>query len=603
MNLKKICFQPQNRRGLSSVVGALFFTVLMISGFSVLGLALDAQEDIVTTQRVISDIEIKKQQEEFGVLASVDGNDLLSIHIQNQGQNPVEISSMWIINKTLSDQPVKRYTINYNDAFVSSGFTNNVLSSQTLEMIPDVYGIKVITALGSIKTVELDADSGTSVRLRAELITDPPDVIMGQNVTVAMLVTNTGDITISNVRPELQPPTGSGSVDEISLNAPSMVRLIPGESVLFSWDTRVDGLSGQDVVFSAKAWGEIKNPDDVWTDIVSDTSIIRDPADSGETTIEVIVLTQDLLSRPEIFMIIPSPMGDGTAVADKALWGANIVNPTAHPMFVNKVVISLLSPRANNNDIMFSASTGTHKCNAETVSPTPDKWSCPESNQLMWEDLTNPIEIQPYSVFPFLALVHPDRLASGGDELSAVIVHGNVFTTVGQFGKAGYGTSFDNGATSIASVFLSKDVNSINKNDILSNQTGIASGSLITFNVTLADFEAGGLHWIDDTSRLIINIPKGWIVDEVLYPIISDDFTTSYQYFDDTSSQIIGVLDNNLFSGGATIQFKASAPTVGNPQMYVMYLLADGSTDNGDFTIGPLQEAILQVIPPPLPPP
>ncbi len=77
----------------------------MIAGFSVLSLALDAQEDIVTTQRVISDIEIKKQQEEFGFLASVDGNDIISISIQNQGQNPVEISSMWFINKTLSDQP------------------------------------------------------------------------------------------------------------------------------------------------------------------------------------------------------------------------------------------------------------------------------------------------------------------------------------------------------------------------------------------------------------------------------------------------------------------------------------------------------------------
>jgi len=598
MNLKKICFQPQNRRGLSSVVGALFFTVLMIAGFSVLSLALDAQEDIVTTQRVISDIEIKKQQEEFGVLASVDGNDLLSIHIQNQGQNPVEISSMWIINKTLSDQPVKRYTINYDDAFVSSGFTNNVLSSQTLEMIPDVYGIKVITALGSIKTVELDADSGTSVRLRAELITDPPDVIMGQNVTVAMLVTNTGDITISNVRPELQTPTGSGSVDEISLNAPSMVRLIPGESVLFSWDTRVDGLSGQDVVFSAKAWGEIKNPDDVWTDIVSDTSIIRDPADSGETTTKVIVLTQDLLSRPEIFMIIPSPMGDGTAVADKALWGANIVNPTNHTMFVNKVVISLLSPRANNNDLMFGVS-GIHTCAPDTVPPTPDKWSCPEANQLMWEDLLNPIELPPFSVFPFLALVHSDRLASGDDELSAVIVHGNVFTTVGQFGKAGYGTSFDNGGTSMASVFLSKDVDSANLNDILSNQTGIDSGSIVTFNVTLADFESGA-HKIDEDSRLIINIPKGWSVDE---PSISSSYFTidSFEEFGDTSSQIIGILDNDLTSGGVTIQFDATAPTVENTQMYVMYLLADGTTDDfgsgSDFTIGPLQEAVLQVIP------
>ncbi len=597
MNLKKNCFQPQNRRGLSSVVGALFFTVLMISGFSVLGLALDAQEDIVITQRVISDIEIKKQQEEFGVLASIDENDFLSVSIQNQGQNPVEISSVWITNKTLSDQPAKRYAINYADAFVSSGSTTNVLDSQTLQLIPDAYGIKVISTLGSIKTVELDTNSCTSsIGLRAELITDPPDVIMGQNVTVAMIVTNTIGGTIYNVHPGELTTGGSGTVTEISLNSPSMVNLIPGESVMFSWDTRVDpaGTSGQDVVFSAQALGKVIKTDDAYTCIVSDTSIIRDPADSGDTT--VIVLTQDLLSRPEIFMIIPSPMGDGSAVADKALWGSNIVNPTGQDMYVNKFVVSLLSPRSNNNDIMFGTS-GTHVCAAEAVPPTPDKWSCPEPNQLMWEDLSNPIKISPYSVFPFMALVHPDRLASGGDELSAVIVHGNVWTTVGQFGKAGYGTSFDNAGTSIASVFLSKDVNSVNKNDMLSNQTGIDSGSLVTFNVTLADLESGG-HYIDDTSRLIINVPKGWLVD---FDSITDvDFEiVSYEEFSDTSTQIIGDLRTDLVSGGASIQFKAEAPTVSNPQMYVMYLLADGSADNGDFTIGPLQEAVLQVIPPP----
>ena len=122
---KKSHFSPQNRRGLSSVVGALFFTVLMIAGFSVLSLALDAQTDIVTTQRIVSDIEIKKQQEQFGVLVFTDVNDLLNININNQGQNPVEISSMWITNKTLPDQPAKRYTINYDDAFVPPGFTSN----------------------------------------------------------------------------------------------------------------------------------------------------------------------------------------------------------------------------------------------------------------------------------------------------------------------------------------------------------------------------------------------------------------------------------------------------------------------------------------------
>ncbi len=97
MNLKRSTLRPQNRRGLSSVVGALFFVILMIAGFSVLSLALDAQTDIVTTQRIVSDTEIKKQQEQFGVFASTDGNDILSVSVDNEGQNPVEISSICII--------------------------------------------------------------------------------------------------------------------------------------------------------------------------------------------------------------------------------------------------------------------------------------------------------------------------------------------------------------------------------------------------------------------------------------------------------------------------------------------------------------------------
>ena len=119
----------------------------MIAGFSVLSLALDAQTDIVTTQRIISDIEIKKQQEQFAVFASIDENNILSMNVKNQGQNPVEISSIWIVNKTLSNQPVTRFDVNYDDAFVPSGFTNDNVFDQSLYMIPDTYDIKIISSL------------------------------------------------------------------------------------------------------------------------------------------------------------------------------------------------------------------------------------------------------------------------------------------------------------------------------------------------------------------------------------------------------------------------------------------------------------------------
>jgi hypothetical protein len=334
MNLKKNCFQPQNRRGLSSVVGALFFTVLMIAGFSVLSLALDAQEDIVITQRVISDIEIKKQQEEFGVLASVDGNDILSVSIQNQGQNPVEVSSMWIINKTLSDQPAKRYTINYNDAFVSSGLTNNVLSSQTLQIIPDVYGIKVITTLGSIKTVEFDTVSGSSFGLRAELITDPPDVIIGQNVTIAMIVTNTGYETIYNVQPDLLDVTGPvGTSNTTSSHTPtSIAALNGGASVMFTWDSQVSGEDDDQLTFTSMARG-----DDAISNPVSDISILRNAAGTnpfggpGEIIGNVIMEFSSFQFCEPVVQDCRSDSPDWTTAWDvntftKYIWRVNVAN-------------------------------------------------------------------------------------------------------------------------------------------------------------------------------------------------------------------------------------------------------------------------------------
>jgi len=389
---------------LSSVVGALFFTVLMIAGFSVLSLALDAQTDIVTTQRIISDIEIKKQQEQFGILASTDGNDILNISINNQGQNPVEISSIWITNKTLSDQPVTRYNVNYNDAFIPSGFTNNILSTQSLEIVPDTYGLKVISAFGTIKTIELVVGAGgSSTGLRAELITDPPDVIIGQNVTIAMIVTNTGDGIIQNVEPDPLFVGGTGSVISASSHTPSSIDLDRGESVMFSWDYQVTGNSGDDLNFSAIARGDSVIPDDVFSNVVSDVSILRNPSDGG---VDPDIVSDDLLARPQLFFVIPSSQGKSGDT--EALWGINVVNPINAPMEVSKLVITAFAPGGNNNDVLFDRTGNT--CNFNPISPTlgPDtSWSCPSENSIMWQNTVNPMIIPANSTSSFLTKVEP----------------------------------------------------------------------------------------------------------------------------------------------------------------------------------------------------
>jgi len=111
----------------------------MVAGFSVLSLALDAQTDIVTTQRIVSDIELKKQQERFGIAVSTDSDNWLNISVSNLGQNPVGISSFWIINKTLADAPATRYEINYDDSFVTGSSSTQIIPPQLYSMIPDTY--------------------------------------------------------------------------------------------------------------------------------------------------------------------------------------------------------------------------------------------------------------------------------------------------------------------------------------------------------------------------------------------------------------------------------------------------------------------------------
>lgn len=417
-----------------------------------------------------------------------------------------------------------------------------------------------------------------------------------------MIVTNTGQLAIEDVTPLTPSISPSVSIITPLPSDPQPVDLIPGESIVFMWDYQTNSAAAvdSDIDFSNFATGLDVNNNLVQSNVAFDTSILRE--DITGSTEPPIVLTQDLLSRPEIFLTFPAPMCDGVDITDKGLWGANIVNPTSQDMIVSKVVITVISPRSNDNDQMFTLSGGSDQCNpVEAVAPTSDDWYCPEHNQLMWEG--PPVTIPPFSMHPFNSRVNADKLDSNGDSLSSVIVHANVYTTVGQFGKAGYGSSFDNllSKISIPSIYLSTDLKSVDSNDMISNVTGVLSGSVVIFNATLADLEATPSNKIDSSSRIIINVPKGWVVNE---PSITGngDFTTSYQSFPDTSSQIIGELSADLGSGGVTVTFDATAPTVTNTQMYVMYILADGHTDNGipldDFTIGPLQEAILQVVPP-----
>lgn len=584
-------FSPRPRRGISSVVGALIFTVLMIAGFSAMSLALDSQTDIVNTQRVVADVELKKQQEQFDIMVSTDANNILDISVDNKGQNPVEISRIWITNKTLPTQPAKPFSVNSNDAFVPSGFKSNILATQSLYITPDTYDVKIISTLGTVKTAELSYGSSSN-GLRAELITDPPDVIVGQNVTVAMLVTNTGSETIYNVRPNTLNfiGTGTGHVVSSSSNIPAFVDLNGGASVMFSWDYQVDGDSGNQLTFSGNAIGD----GGYSTNTVSDISVLRLPTDGGSGDTDPDIVNDELLARPQLFFVIPSSQGKSEDA--QAVWGINVVNPINADMQVSKLVITAFAPGAQNNDKLFDRGGGA--CIFNPISPVlgPDSnWSCPSENALMWQS-TTPIIIPGNSTKSFLTKVEPGK-PSGTASLESVVVQGSVFTTLGSFGKAGYQSTMSGTDSSIINVHLTSDpLNPRSSSNIKSSIVGISPNSIRLFNVTLADMDTVSSTTINSGAKLIINVPKDWTDVEVT-DSIGFVGTPSVTKLGDNSHQIVGVTSDALGSVSNvadTISFTARAPNITADKLYVMYVLAQGQTNSG-FSIGPLAEVVLQV--------
>jgi len=410
-----------------------------------------------------------------------------------------------------------------------------------------------------------------------------------------MMVTNTGTVNVQNVKPEPLSVGGTGSVIASTPHNPSSVNLDRGESVMFSWDYQVTGNSGYDLTFSTFAKGDYESPGDVSSNVASDVSILRLPTDGGSGGLPDIV-NDDLFARPQLFFIIPSAQGESGDT--EALWGMNVVNPINAPMSVSKIIITAFAPGGNTNDILFQR-TGS-SCSFNPISPllgADPNWSCPSENALMWKS-TTPVIIPANSTVSFLTKVDPGS-PSGNAGLESIIVQGSVFTTSGSFGKSGYQSTMSDDTNSIVNVFLTDDISNPRvSGNIQTIRTGISSGNLETFSVALADMDLDASTWINSGAQLIINVPKQWTDVAVTgyYNFTSMPVVTQ---FGDGSHQIVGITsehygDDANGAGAGAITFDARAPVVGEDQLFVMYILAQGTTSDG-FTIGPLAEVILQV--------
>jgi hypothetical protein len=637
----------------------------MVATFAVLGVALDSQTDIVDTGREVADMGLKKQQEDF-IITQVEQipTESLSIGAKNNGQNPTEIFTLIMTNSSdiANGYPTRTFEIPSDTSFLSPGTDVSTDIVETLDIKmktpetgkTDHYKFKVISSLGTIKTFNLVCyDSGLcdqgisggggSGDLAVQLFLDGPNGINTKTSTVVMFVSNIGDGKLKEIWPdkdcgdtgfpsithappsdnlgnftscELTPPASTDSECNDGVPPPDTtgVCLGPGQTMIFKWDGTVSGDVGDEFNFCNSVSGKQLDNSPVFSNTDCDDLEVIDPNDCGGCEGgggDTIILIDDLLIRPALYMIIPSPFGSmGNSPQDyEGLWGVNIVNPTEKPMNVSKVTIVSYPPASNDNVNLI-----VKGCDMTMISPTSD-WSCPRANTIMWQNQLSPLPIDAYSSRPFLVTVEPGDI-TGKDDIDALIVQANAFTTTGSFGKSDYQSTMSDAKDVIANVYLTSTLES--RTDIQSQRLTLIENQTATFNVTLADMDNFDDTYIKEGAKLIVNVPRDW-TEVCITSSTGFDANTSgdpdpcvdnrITEFNDGSTQIIVVTSSDL--GGTSppsdevdarsISFTAKPPMneIPNaPRPYIMYVLADGLSGN-NFQIGPLNEIALVVQPTP----
>ena len=596
------------RRGISTIIGGIIFLVLLTAGFSSFFVAMDVQSDTINAQRTISNSIIEKTQEQFSIAVGTDDSNSyqLGIQVKNEGPNSIQISNIWIINKSDVNYPVKNIPINYNDAFITPGTNSSILETQLLYMIPNEYDIKVVSALGTIIKAELNV--GGNNYLLAEMFTIPPDVRLNENVTVALRVTNVGPTLITGINPTALLVDGAeitiplphpwiNGVPELVSPVIIPVDLEPTESTIFTWQSNLNGdgqISGK-IKFSSSASGSESTTGFVVTsNTASDKLTVRDPKGGAG---EEIVIKDELFAKPDIFMITPSPFGEADDL--EGLWGVTVANPTDATMYVSKISVTILYAGANSNQAIF-VGQGPGCNNRTPLFPAIDDWDCPNDNSLVWYDLPAGAfkqPIPPRSAYTFLLTVEPGKM-TGGTALDSVIVHAAVFTSLGSFGESKWTSAAVQGGDAMVNVYLvDTGQDPTNSANYRGNRMTIPSASTQTFDIALADLNplANG---IADGAEIIINIPKDWGLP-IIQPATGNFINVAVTPFPDDSYQITGELDvpAGLDNDAEIISFTTVAPTVLCDKMYVMHVLANGVTTPNQKSIGPVAEIVLQVNP------
>jgi hypothetical protein len=579
----------QQRRALSTIVGALLFLVILVSAFGSLITAMSFMTSFQEKSIEVADANFNQINEIFTVGAKTSNSCVLTVTIENKGVVAIDIVELFVIDST--ENEVNRYDL--TNGLVTSGDTvtlTDSLSTITLES-KEYYEIKAVTERGTAesRSIFTPANCKTPV-LVGELVAAPPEIAANEEVTVAFVVVNRGDVTLENVTLadssdfDLTVSPASSEKSQTLLTNSTIDFLDPGETVVFRWSLVVKGGIGTTITIMTNATaadGESTGNENATLKITKEYQ--RD------------LVSQKLVAKPEVFLMHPAPFGEhGSGGGGSGIWGAIIVNPTDVPFNVSKVTFVLSSVTTESSEELVQKTA----CSDNGLVPNVDsEWSCPNENLIDWTDNNSPAEapVGAREAKEFIVKVDPGTSGSGGSDIAAFLMSIAIHTSLGQFSKGNYAASMEGSSQgAIANIYLTNSTSSPTADsNILGTTTMAATGGNQTLRIALAELNTSTSAFISSGGRIVVNIPAGFGLD-ISSLTGSKVSNINYTTFDDDSIQVYATLSENVGdtagSEAAILEFEVSPPDIVETRAYVMYCLTDGAISSSGLIVGTTAE-------------
>lgn len=247
--MKKI--NDKHKRGLSSIIGGVFFIIIMVTGASYILYSMNQLDTFSQAIIAKNQQDRNKQQENFQITSVTLANNKFNVTVQNTGMIPINITRLWVENKTDATWPVSKYTINQ---IVTPGQTLSKIG-QTLPLYAkssQAYGLTLVTDRGSSEVALVNSASAKPLMLQLSVI--PDTVSSGFDTTLLFAVTNnmTNNGGLSNLQPNLNVGSYGATATLVSGPEPLIYPfLAQGDTAYFKYVYLISGTAGQKANFTA----------------------------------------------------------------------------------------------------------------------------------------------------------------------------------------------------------------------------------------------------------------------------------------------------------------------------------------------------------------